>query len=343
MSLELMLASTLLVSLIFYVLTAGADFGAGVWTLFAPDERSRRQHQALIDQAIAPIWEANHVWLILVVTILFAGFPKAFAMISTTLHIPLTLMLVGIVLRGSAFAFRTHDVEAHRNQDDPAQVFWMRVFAGSSLLAPIMLGLTIGTIAAGHLSMKPQSFYESYIQPWLSPFPIAVGIFALILFMYLAVVYLLLETSDAAFQESFRRRALVTWLVVIVVGLIVFIASKRGASEIYHGLIHSIAGRLTLLATLTASLASGISLLSRRYAAARVCAALQVVFILLGWALSQYPYLVVPDLTVSEAAAPASVLQLLLGSLAVGALLLFPSLYYLYRIFKTHTFRSPGS
>lgn len=339
MSLELMLAATIVISLIFYVLTAGADFGAGVWTLFAVGERSRR-HRALIDRAIAPIWEANHVWLVLVVTILFAAFPKAFALISTKLHIPLTLMLVGIVLRGSAFAFRTHDVEAHRNQDDPAQVFWMRVFAGSSVLTPLMLGLTIGTIAAGHLSMRPQSFYDSYVQPWLGPFPMTVGVFALVLFMYLAVVYLLLETSDTTLQEDFRRRSLVTWLVVTVVGLIVFIASKRGAPEIYDGLVHAIAGRLTLLATFAASLASGVSLFRRWYAAARVCAALQVILILLGWAWSQYPYLVVPDLTVSDAAAPAPILQLLLWSLASGALLLFPSLYYLYRLFKTHTFTS---
>ena len=121
----------------------------------------------------------------------------------------------------------------------------------------------------------------------------------------------------------------------------VFIASKRGAPEIYDGLVHAIAGRLTLLATFAASLASGISLLRRWYATARVCAALQVILILLGWALSQYPYLVVPDLTVFDAAAPAPILQLLLWSLAIGALLLFPSLYYLYRIFKAHTFSSP--
>ena len=141
MSLELMLAGTILISLIFYVLTAGADFGAGVWTLFAGGEQNRRQYLALIDRAIAPIWEANHVWLILVVTILFAAFPKAFALISTTLHIPLTLMLVGIVLRGSAFAFRTHDVEAHRNQDDPAQVFWMHVFAGFERIDTTHVGI----------------------------------------------------------------------------------------------------------------------------------------------------------------------------------------------------------
>ena len=343
MSLELLLAAAILISLIFYVLTAGADFGAGVWILFAAGERTRVQHLAFIDRAIAPIWEANHVWLILVVTILFTAFPKAFALISTTLHIPLTLMLVGIVLRGSAFAFRTHDVEAHRNQNDPAQVFWMYVFGGSSVLTPIMLGVTIGTIAAGHLSMKPQSFYESYVQPWLSPFPVTVGVFALVLFMYLAVVYLLLETSNATLREDFRRRSLITWLAVSAVGLVVFIASKRGAPEIYDGLVHAITGRLTLLAAFAASLASGISLLRRSYAAARVCAALQVMFILLGWAWSQYPYLVVPDLTVSEAAAPAPVLQLLLWTLAIGALLLFPSLYYLYRIFKAHTFSSPES
>ncbi|MET0514796.1 MAG: cytochrome d ubiquinol oxidase subunit II, partial [Nitrospiraceae bacterium] len=259
MSLELMLAATILISLIFYVLTAGADFGAGVWALLATGERSRHQHLALIDRAIAPIWEANHVWLILVVTILFTAFPKAFALISTRLHIPLTLMLVGIVLRGSAFVFRTHDVEAHRHHNDPAQTFWMHVFAGSSVLTPFMLGVTIGTIAAGHLRMEPQSFYESYVHPWLRPFPVTVGVFALVLFMYLAAVYLLLETSNATLQKDFRRRSLVTWLVVSVLGLVVFVASKRGAPEIYDGLVHATPGRVLLVATSVVSLAAVIS------------------------------------------------------------------------------------
>src|SRR5678809_193728 len=108
-ALEIVLGASLVGALTCYLLTGGADFGAGIWSLFALGRSGQRQ-RALIDQALGPIWEANHVWLIVAVTILFTAFPPAFALITTALHIPLTLMLLGIVLRGTAFAVRTHDI-----------------------------------------------------------------------------------------------------------------------------------------------------------------------------------------------------------------------------------------
>jgi cytochrome d ubiquinol oxidase subunit II len=153
-------------SLVLYVLTGGADYGAGVWTLLT----RRRAHRAVIDKAIAPIWEANHVWLILVVTILFAGFPPAFALITTVLHVPLTVLLIGIVLRGSAFVFRTHDA-GPRSKEDASQAFWTRVFAASSIVAPLMLGTTIGAVAADiSLSVRLRSLIHSSL-PGSPPFP----------------------------------------------------------------------------------------------------------------------------------------------------------------------------
>ncbi|HLA79552.1 MAG TPA: cytochrome d ubiquinol oxidase subunit II, partial [Vicinamibacteria bacterium] len=143
MPLELALAGVLMAALVIYALGGGADFGGGVWDLLASGPRAASQRRT-IEQAIGPIWEANHVWLILVIVVLFVAFPPGFAALGTALHIPLALMLIGIVLRGSAFAFRSYgaasDLEARR---------WGRVFAVASLVTPLTLGWSVGAVASG--------------------------------------------------------------------------------------------------------------------------------------------------------------------------------------------------
>jgi cytochrome d ubiquinol oxidase subunit II len=339
MTFDILLAGMLLGSLVFYVLTGGADFGAGVWTLLARGKRGHL-HRALIDRAIAPIWEANHVWLILIVTILFGGFPRAFAVITTALHIPLTALLVAIVLRGSAFVFRTHDVRP-RSDRDASQVFWSRVFAGSSILAPLMLGTTIGAIASGRLSGQPPSFFDLFVAPWLALFPLLVGCFTLALFVFLAAMYLIFETTDRLLQEDLRRRALVLWMIVSSLGGAVLLVSRTGAPLIYDGLVSTSGGRATLGLTAIAGLVSLAALVFRRFGIARAVVAAQVILIIFGWAMSQYPYLVVPDVKLPEAAAPVQILRLLVWSLLIGGVVLFPSLYYLYRVFKRHALFTP--
>ena len=334
MSPDVILAGMMLSALVIYVLTGGADFGAGVWSLLAWGRRGR-QHRDLIDHAIAPIWEANHVWLILVVTVLFAGFPRAFAMITTALHLPLTALLIAIVLRGAAFVFRTYDVEPRRQQDGP-QRFWARVFSGSSIFAPLMLGTTVGAIASGRLPDHPLTMYEAFVAPWLGIFPLLVGCFTLSLFLYLAAIYLIFETADRGLQADFRRRALISWVGVSIVGVAVLIASKPGAPDIYEGLFHTDGGRLTLGLTALASFASLAGLAFFWFGLARAAAAAQVTLIVFGWAAAQYPYLVVPSVRLDAAGAPVATIELLIWTLVIGALVLFPCLYYLYRIFKWH-------
>ena len=143
LTLEFCIACVMLISLIIYMLTGGADFGGGIWDLFATGRRAKAQ-RSLIAHAIAPIWEANHVWLIVIVVLLFVAFPVAFAAISTALHVPLTLMLIGIVLRGTAFVFRTYDI-----QSDTIHRRWSRLFAIASAITPVMLGITLGAVASG--------------------------------------------------------------------------------------------------------------------------------------------------------------------------------------------------
>src|SRR6185503_9415384 len=209
-----LIAAVMAVALNAYVLTGGADFGGGVWDLFAAGPRRDRQ-RALIAEAIAPIWEANHVWLILVVVLLFTAFPPAFAQLMTVLHIPLSLMLLGIVLRGSAFTFRSYD-----SRRDSVQRRWGRLFAIASAGTPCLLGIVIGAIVSGGVREPPRemaataSFANVYLWSWLSPFAIGVGLLAVILFAFLAAVYLTVEARDEALQGDFRLRAV--WSAVAV-------------------------------------------------------------------------------------------------------------------------------
>jgi cytochrome d ubiquinol oxidase subunit II len=326
--LETIVAAVMVGSLVLYALLGGADYGGGVWDLFAFGPRARAQRKLIAD-AISPVWEANHVWLILVIVILFTAFPPAFAAIATALHIPITLLLIGIVLRGTAFTFRTYDV-----QRDDVQRRWSIVFSIASIITPILLGTTLGAIASGAIRVENGAVTTGFFRSWLAPFPLAVGFFALALFAFLASVYLTLEARERKLQEDFRMRAIMSGVAVGLLALMVFILAKTGAPTVRAGISRS--WWALGLHLLTAIFATGafVTLWIRRYRVARVCAAAQVTLILLGWAFAQFPHLVEPDLTISSAAAPQITLELLLGALAAGALLLFPSYYYLFRIFK---------
>ena len=333
MSLESIMAGAILVSLTFYVLLAGADFGAGAWHLLAHGRTASAQ-RALIDRAIGPIWEANHVWLILSVTVLFTAFPRAFAEIGTSLHIPLTLLLIGIVLRGSAFAFRTHDVEGAAQRDDRSQAFWQKMFAVSSMLTPIVLGIVIGAIASGTIDGSRGDFYDRFIAPWFAPFPLAIGILTLVLFAFLAAVYLVVETRSEELREDFRRRAIITSMIGAGWGLIALGLSNRGAPMIWHALTGTAWGWLVVLSSAVLAAATLFALWTRQYRMGRVMAAGQAILMLWGWGLAQFPYLLPPAVTVHNAAASAMTLRWMLVALVLGALLLFPSLYYLMRVFR---------
>jgi len=333
--LELLVGGVMLASLTFYVLLAGADYGGGVWDLFAHGPRAQLQRE-LIAKAIGPIWEANHVWLILVVVLLFSAFPPAYALISTSLHVALLLLLLGIVLRGSAFIFRAYDT-AHSG----AQASWGRVFAVASLGTPILLGVVVGAISSGSIQQPGETVRRAYFFTWVAAFPFAVGLFALVLFALLAAVYLTLETNDAALQDDFRRRAIVCEMVTAVVALAVFLLSRQHAPAIRERLANSWWTWPLQLATALAALGTLAALWTRRFPWARFCAAGQVTLILWGWALAQYPYLVRPDLTIHNSAAPPVVLHALLWALAAGVVLLFPSYWYLFHVFKGSTQKSP--
>lgn len=330
-----LVAGIALVALTAYVLLGGADFGGGVWDLLASGPRKREQ-RALIAEAIGPIWEANHVWLILVIVVLFTCFPVAFARLTIGLHIPLSLMLVGIVLRGSAFTFRSHYGHDGAHEDAAgASQHWGRLFASASVATPVMLGLCVSALAAGTLRPPGRAaFYANYVGPWLTPFGVGVGLLTLALFAFLAAVYLTVEAREPALREDFRRRALGAAGAVFVAAFGTLALALLGAPLIGRGLTGTPWATALHLATGAAAVAAIWALWSRRFRLARLVAAAQVSLILWGWALAQYPYLIPPDLTIRAAAAPRITLVLSLWVLGLGALVLFPSLIYLFRVFK---------
>lgn len=325
MTMELVLAVAVVIALNAYVLLGGADFGGGVWDLLARGPRARAQRE-LVTHAIGPIWEANHVWLILAIVLLFVCFPVAFARLTVALNIPLTLVLFGIVLRGSAFVFRSYGGDR-----DAVQQRWGRVFASASLVTPILLGVSFGAVASGRIAAVPPieaGFVAAYVTPWLTAFTLQVGALTLASFAYLAAVYLTLAATDDAVREDFRRRALVTGVILLLAGAGPLLTLHPGAG-------------IVALATLAAG-AAAWALWTRRYTVARLAAALQVSLVLWGWAMRQYPYAIPPDLTLAAAAAPRRTLELVAGALALGVVVLVPSLVYLFRLFAgARTERTP--
>jgi cytochrome d ubiquinol oxidase subunit II len=328
MPLELGLGAVILVALVVYALSGGADYGGGMWDLLASGPRARAQREA-IEHAIGPIWEANHVWLILAVVVLFTAFPPAFAVIMTALHIPITAALVGIVLRGSAFVFRKFDAP-----DDAVHRRWSTLFGAASFFTPFALGVSLGALASGEIHVVADQVTSGFFAGWTRPFALACGLFAQGLFAFLAATYLTVDTAAAPdLQEDFRRRALVSGLALAPAAALTFALARHGAPRIFERLT-SWWAPLLLGVTSVFAVAALLALWSRRFRWARAAAIGQVSCILLGWAVAQHPYLVVADLTLTNTATAPSTLRWLTWTLAAGAVVLFPSFTYLLHVFK---------
>ncbi|HEY2026323.1 MAG TPA: cytochrome d ubiquinol oxidase subunit II, partial [Gemmatimonadaceae bacterium] len=271
----------------------------------------------------------------------FTAFPDVFATLGIVLHIPLSLMLIGIVLRGSAFVFRSYDP-----RDDSVRRKWGRLFAVTSLLTPALLGMVIGAIASGAVgdaagrlaamhagSATTDSFASIYLLPWLAPFPFITGVLALTMFAFLAAVYLAVAATDGALREDFRRHALAAAAMVVVVGGVGLAAARVYASQAGGVMVANGWSTAIQIAAGAAALVCVIALWTRRWQVARLAAGAQVSLILWGWVVAQYPWIIPRTHDIRTASAPMVTLKLLLAALAVGAVILLPSLVYLYRTF----------
>lgn len=328
MTLELAIAGAILACLVIYALLGGADFGGGVWDLLATGPRAAAQRET-ISGAIGPIWEANHVWMIVAVVLLFTAFPPAFATIMTALHIPITLMLVGIVLRGSAYVFRKMDPRG-----EGEGTTWQRVFAVSSIITPVMLGVVLGAISTPAIGYEDGVVTGGFVDPWLAPFPWVVGIFALALFAFLAAVYLTMETRDPALQDDFRIRALWSVVPLGAVGLVALLMAPGAAPEVSRHLRGSGVGIGLVAGGGLSLVGAAAALLGRRYVLARILAGALVVLVLVGWGFGMDPWLVAGSLTIQASAAPPVTLRLVLTVLGAGTVVLVPAFGYLYLTFK---------
>jgi cytochrome d ubiquinol oxidase subunit II len=302
------------VAMVLYAVLGGADFGGGVWDLFASGPRAQAQRDA-ISHAIGPVWEANHVWLIYIIVLSFTCFPAAYADIAVGLYAPLSLALVGIVLRGAAFVFRNYATDSRAVTRS-----WEVVFGIASLSAPFFLGDAIGSLATG-----------SYA--WLSPFALSVGLFAVTVCAQTAAVFILHEIEDDTLRDDFRRRAVRATIAVWIVGLIPAVLTIATLPQVLATLVVPAAGTAVVIA-LFAGIAVIACVVMHRDAAARVAVVIESAAILGGWFGGQAPYLIPGRLTFAQAASSDAMIVAFLTATAAGFVILVPSLALLFRVFK---------
>jgi cytochrome d ubiquinol oxidase subunit II len=324
-----------LVGLALYTVLGGADFGAGFWQLVAGRGKQADEVRDEAHHAMAPVWEANHVWLIFVLTVVWTAYPAAFGSIASTLSIPLFIAGIGIVMRGGAYALRggTRTAGEQRRVDT--------VFALSSVLTPFALGTVIGAIASERVHLGNPG--GSLVTSWLNPTSIAIGVLAVASGAYTSAVFLTGDAErygDHALTDRFRARALGAGLAAGAVALGALIVLHFDAERIFRRLTQGV-GLPALVASVIAGIATLALVWRRRYEPARYLAAVAVGATIAGWALAQNPVFL-KGLTVREAAAGHDTLVAVVVAILVGALLLFPSLALLFRLTLGGELRDSG-
>jgi cytochrome d ubiquinol oxidase subunit II len=323
-----LIAAAIAFSLTLYAVLAGADFGAALVEPFLGPDRKER-----VDAAIAPVWEANHVWLVLALVLAFVGFPRVYAVASTYLHIPLALVLVGIVGRGAAFTFRHYDPHPGKLGSSYSWVFRL-----SSLLAPFFLGVSFTALASGNLSVgSTGGFTRAYVDPWTTPFCLSAGLFTVCLFAFEGAALLAAEHRKVGALPHLRVARITQGLTIASGGLVLF-AAAHDKVPLWPALVREPWAVLCLtVATLCVPLlAWGFHRGSPSIV--RLSLGAQVLAILGGFFAAQAPVFVrladAPNLTLANAQAPEATLRTLLFALAVGLLLVVPSLGYLLVVYK---------
>ena len=326
-----------LAGLVLYTVLGGADFGSGLWQMLSgpgPQGRAIRNHA---HHAMAPVWEANHVWLIFVLTVTWTAFPAAFGSIASTLSIPFSVAALGIIFRGLAYALQSAtDVPRERRIID-------LTFAISSILTPFMLGAAIGAIATGRVPVGNAA--GNLVTSWVNPTSILTGCLAVAVGAYLAAVYLAADAArlgESALRNAFRTRALASGAVTGCLAIAGLLVIHHDARHIYHGLTNGYG-----LAAVIVSASAGVATLAlvwlSRFEVARLTAALAVAAVVAGWAAAQRPT-VLPGLTLHQAAAGRDTLIAVIVSVVLGGLILAPSLALLFRLVLVGGFdRAPSN
>jgi cytochrome d ubiquinol oxidase subunit II len=314
-----------LIGLALYTVLGGADFGAGFWQLSAGSGPAGERIRDHAHHSMAPVWEANHVWLIFVLTVVWTAYPTAFGSIASTLSVALFIAAIGIIIRGAAYALRagTGDAREVRTVDTATGL--------SSILTPFALGAAVGGIASGRVPVGNAA--GNLITSWLNPTSILVGCLAIAISAYLAAVYLAADAArreEAELMRRFRARALGAGVAAGAIALGGLAVLHTDAHLLYHGLVAG-DGLPALLISVLAGLGTLGLVWVERFEAARYCAAVAVAAILAGWALAQQPTLL-PGLTIAQAAAPHDTLVAVTVAVLLGGAILFPSLGLLFRL-----------
>jgi cytochrome d ubiquinol oxidase subunit II len=318
-------AGVLLIGVTFYAVFGGADFGAGFWALIAGrDERGARPRE-LIDWAIGPVWEANHVWLIFVLVVLWTAFSTAFGSIFSTLFIPLSLAALGIVLRGSGFAF--HKTARRLRGRQLAE----RLFGFSSLLTPFFLGTVVGAVASGRVPVGNAA--GDPLTSWLNPLSLLVGALFVATSAYLSAVFLITEARHVGapdLERYFVTRALAAAAVAGALAVAGVFVLHEDARYLYDRLTD----QALPLVILSGLCGLGVLALLRRGAprGARPLAVGAVVAVVWGWGVAQYPYLLPEKLKIADGAAPSPILTAVLIVFAVAVVLVLPAIGLLFTL-----------
>src|SRR3954470_10763510 len=322
MSLDAIPLIFVLAGLALYTVLGGADFGAGLWHLGAGGGEWGRRVRDQAHNVLGPVWEANHVWIVFVITVSWTAYPLAFSSIASTLSVALFIAAVGIILRGASYALRS-------GSEQPQGID--RVFAISSILTPFALGAAVGGIASGRVPVGNAA--GDPFSSWLNPTSVLVGLLAVAFGAYIAAVYLCADSrrlGDADLEAYFRVRAIASGVLAGAIAIAGLFVIHADAPSLYDGLIEGDG----LPAVIVSALAGGVTLvlvLRRRYELARYCASLAVTAVVAGWALAQKPT-ILPGLTVEQAAAPRETLIAVIIAVIAGAVILFPSLGLLFSL-----------
>ncbi len=316
-------ALVLMIGITAYALFGGADFGAGFWDLLAGGAEKGERPRAVVDHSIGPVWEANHVWLIFILVVLWTAFSEAFGSIMLTLFVPLSLAALGIVLRGSSFAFRKEVSRTSSRRNFGA------AFASSSVLVPFCMGAVAGAIASGRVPAggKAGDTWSS----WINPTSILGGVLAVTVCAYLAAVYMVWDAKrfgDAEMTEYFRRRAIGAALVTGIVAFVGIFVLYDDARYVFDGLT-SRALPLVILSAIC-GVGSIVLLVRHNHRFARFLAIGAVASVVIAWGVAQWPYLLPESLKVSQAAAPDATLTTVLVVFVIAAVVILPSLGLLY-------------
>lgn len=316
-------AVVLLLAVVAYAVFGGADFGAGFWGLTAGTAERGERPRAVIEHSIGPVWEANHVWLIFIFVVLWTAFSEAYASITLTLFVPLTIAALGIVLRGASFAFRKSVVTTRARRNFGA------AFAVSSVLVPYSMGAVAGGIASGRVPAGGEA--GDPVDSWVNPTSILGGVLAVAAVAYLSAVYLVWDArrlGDTDMAEYFRRRAVIAAVAVALVAVVGVFVLRADASYLFDGLT----SRALPLVILSAICGAGALVLLVRDAArgARLLAVVAVASAVSAWGVAQWPYLLPTSLTVAAAAAPSGTLTAVLAVVVLAALVVLPGFVLLY-------------